>query len=211
MERNKWLPAKAAKLQVLDKVNGQATVLTVQVGRSAGFGSLTIIVKSCMVRTPDQPADSAGYLNVTDSHSDSMRLCRLAAGERAIRVDDAAPNLRYPCYRVRLDPWTSLPPFHRTALMLDMDGTLIDLALTPDSRDRPRRVCQRLLRRSVDMLDGALAIVTGRPVETVDQLFSDAHLVPSPASMAAPSGLPSLNEDRATRLARAACIMASHG
>jgi len=60
-----------AKLQALDKVNAQASDLTIKVGQSATFGSLTITVKSCVVRPPDQPADAAAYLDVTDSHADS--------------------------------------------------------------------------------------------------------------------------------------------
>ena len=68
---NTWLPAGVARLQALDKVNAQATALTVKVGQSATFGSLTITVKACVVRPPDQPADAAAYLDVTDSHPDS--------------------------------------------------------------------------------------------------------------------------------------------
>jgi hypothetical protein len=66
-----WVPAGAAKLQALDKVNAQASDLTIKVGQSATFGSLTIMVKSCMIRPSDQPADAAAFLNVTDSHPDS--------------------------------------------------------------------------------------------------------------------------------------------
>jgi hypothetical protein len=68
---NIWVPAGAAKLEALDKVNAQASELTIKVGQSATFGSLTISVKSCMVRPPDQPADAAAYLDVTDSHPDA--------------------------------------------------------------------------------------------------------------------------------------------
>ncbi len=68
---NVWLPAGSAKLQALDKVNAQATAMTVKVGQSATFGSLTIRVKACLVRPGDQPADAAAYLAVTDSHPDS--------------------------------------------------------------------------------------------------------------------------------------------
>jgi trehalose 6-phosphate phosphatase len=67
----------------------------------------------------------------------------------------------------------ALPPFHRAALFLDMDGTLIDLAPTPDAV-----VVQPGLPETLsalrDALGGALAIVTGRPIETVDRLFGDA-------------------------------------
>ncbi len=69
-----------------------------------------------------------------------------------------------------MDP---LPPFHRAALLLDMDGTLIDLAPTPEAVVVPAGLPETLvtLRNS---LSGALAIVTGRPIETVDRLFGDA-------------------------------------
>jgi trehalose 6-phosphate phosphatase len=67
----------------------------------------------------------------------------------------------------------TLPPFRRAALLLDMDGTLIDLAPTPDAV-----VVAPGLREDLgtlrDALGGALAIVTGRPIETVDRLFGDA-------------------------------------
>lgn len=68
---NIWVPAAVAKLQALDKVNAQASELTIKVGQAASFGSLTITVKSCMIRPPNQPADAAAYLDITDSHPDS--------------------------------------------------------------------------------------------------------------------------------------------
>jgi hypothetical protein len=68
---NDWLPARTVKLQALDKVNAQTAVLTIKVGGSATFGSLTITAKACVVRPTDQPADAAAYLSVTDSHLDS--------------------------------------------------------------------------------------------------------------------------------------------
>jgi hypothetical protein len=72
MERpSSWLPASVVKLQALDKVNAQTAALTVKVGGSTTFGSLTIIAKACVVRPTDQPADAAAFLAVTDSHADS--------------------------------------------------------------------------------------------------------------------------------------------
>jgi hypothetical protein len=68
---NVWVPAGAVKLQALDKVNAVATALTIKVGQSATFGSLTIAVKACVSRPADQPADAAAFLDVTDSRPDS--------------------------------------------------------------------------------------------------------------------------------------------
>jgi hypothetical protein len=68
---NGWLPAATVKIQALDKVNAQTAALTIKVGASVAFGSLTIVAKACAVRPADQPADAAAYLTVTDSHPDS--------------------------------------------------------------------------------------------------------------------------------------------
>jgi trehalose 6-phosphate phosphatase len=64
----------------------------------------------------------------------------------------------------------ALPPFDRAALLLDMDGTLLDIAPTPDSvvvtPDLPPTLV-RLRQR----LGGAVAVITGRPVEQIDALL----------------------------------------
>ena len=58
----------------------------------------------------------------------------------------------------------------RAALLLDLDGTLLDIAPTPDSVVVPDglRASLAALRR---LLGDALAVVTGRPVEQVDALL----------------------------------------
>lgn len=63
-----------------------------------------------------------------------------------------------------------LPP--RAALLLDLDGTLIDIAPTPDSVVVPDDL-RRSLKRLRDHLENAVAIVTGRPIEQVDALLGD--------------------------------------
>ena len=59
----------------------------------------------------------------------------------------------------------------RGALLLDFDGTLVPIAPRPDEVQLPPglvALLQRLHRR----LDGALAIVTGRDLETLDDLLA---------------------------------------
>jgi trehalose 6-phosphate phosphatase len=66
----------------------------------------------------------------------------------------------------------ALPPYRNTALLLDLDGTLLDLAPTPDSVVVPPGLLDAL-RTVRDDLAGALAVVTGRAIETIDALLGD--------------------------------------
>lgn len=63
-----WEPRPVAELQVLDKNNARSADLTVPVGQSAHYGSLTITVAACMVRPPSDPPDATAYLIINDQH-----------------------------------------------------------------------------------------------------------------------------------------------
>jgi trehalose 6-phosphate phosphatase len=63
-----------------------------------------------------------------------------------------------------------LPPFRNTALLLDLDGTLLDLAPAPDLVVVPPGLTDTLLTIK-DQLGGALAVVTGRSIEEIDSLL----------------------------------------
>ena len=57
------------------------------------------------------------------------------------------------------------------ALFLDIDGTLLDLAPTPQAVHVDAGL-SRLLPRLQQQLDGAVALVTGRSISDVDRLFA---------------------------------------
>lgn len=61
------------------------------------------------------------------------------------------------------------------AFFLDIDGTLIDIAPTPDAVVVPEEL-PGVLARLRDRTDGALALITGRGMETVDRLFAPVLL-----------------------------------
>lgn len=61
------------------------------------------------------------------------------------------------------------------ALFLDVDGTLAPFAATPEAVTIPPTVVADLARLQ-DRLDGALALLSGRPLDQLDRLFFPLHL-----------------------------------
>ena len=65
--------------------------------------------------------------------------------------------------------------FQKVALLLDVDGTMLDIAPTPLEVDVPPSLL-RILERLLERTDGALALVSGRPMWQLDTLFSPLRL-----------------------------------
>ncbi len=96
----------------------------------------------------------------------------------------------------------------RTALLLDVDGTLIDIALSPFAVDVPETLKTALTR----LLDKtAIALVSGRPIRDLDKLFGPLKL-PAIGGHGAetrlrpgevPERIPDLNDDVRSRLIEA--------
>jgi trehalose 6-phosphate phosphatase len=59
----------------------------------------------------------------------------------------------------------------RTALLLDIDGTLIDIADTPARVVVPPTL-RKTLSNLLDLSGGGVALVSGRTIETIDELFA---------------------------------------
>lgn len=70
------------------------------------------------------------------------------------------------------------PPRQRAAeiaLFLDVDGTLVEIEREPGAVHVPERLCRILADLKV-ATDGALALVSGRPLAQLDRLFSPLRL-----------------------------------
>ena len=72
-------------------------------------------------------------------------------------------------------PQTSEVSLERDAFLLDIDGTLLDIAPTPESVRVPAtlKATLAILQQSAG---GALALVSGRPLSAIDQLFAPLSL-----------------------------------
>lgn len=62
-----WVPQRVAELQALDKVTARVSTLRVPVNQPASFGTLTVTVRACQARPPDEVPDAAAWLEIADS------------------------------------------------------------------------------------------------------------------------------------------------
>ena len=95
-----WVPRQGAELQVLDKVTARISVLRAGVGQAAQYGTLTITVRACNARPPDEVPDAAAFLEMTDNR-------RAAGAQQVFRgwMFANAPGvsmLEHPVYDVRV-------------------------------------------------------------------------------------------------------------
>lgn len=97
-----WLPRQKATIQALDKVNARFATLTIPIGQTATYQSLTITVRSCLERPADQPADAAVFVTVTDK-ADPARPTALWL----LRSAPAVSMLQHPIFDLRVMGCTS--------------------------------------------------------------------------------------------------------
>jgi len=89
---------------------------------------------------------------------------------------ESARLMAEPPFSVHLKTLPVAPdPMPDWALFLDLDGTLLDIASTPDSVVVPEGLVQDIAAAS-KMLGGALAIVSGRGLESIDRLLAPLRL-----------------------------------
>ena len=77
--------------------------------------------------------------------------------------------------RTRLPPESLKFDLDRTAIFLDVDGTLLDIAPTPLEVKVPPRLRDALHRLWL-RLDGAIAFISGRPIGELDRIFDPLRL-----------------------------------
>ena len=83
--------------------------------------------------------------------------------------------LRSRRYRHRMSIKPKLNISDRMAVFLDFDGTLVNIAERPDLVQIPPELLETL-QHAHDRLAGALAFITGRSIEVLDQLLSPLRL-----------------------------------
>lgn len=103
-----WVRRGVAELQALDKITARVSVLRAPVGEAQRFGTLTITVRACHARPPDESPDGAVWMEISDSRANRLPGGReVAAGETLFRgwmfAERPAVNMmEHPVYDLRL-------------------------------------------------------------------------------------------------------------
>ena len=92
-----WLPRDTADLLVLDKVSARSNKVSLRVGQAADNVSLSITLRGCAVRPPDQAQDAAAYLDIKDSRPGAPGFHGWV-----LRNEPGLNMLEHPVYDVRL-------------------------------------------------------------------------------------------------------------
>lgn len=95
-----WLSGETADLALLDKVTARTSMQAVAVGQATRFGTLVIAVARCLRRPPEEPAEAAAWITVTEQGAASD-------GQPAFRgwmfaSSPALNPLEHPVYDVRV-------------------------------------------------------------------------------------------------------------
>src|SRR5277367_671235 len=76
---------------------------------------------------------------------------------------------------MELEPASFLPDLRKCAILLDIDGTILDFAPSPRQVRVPVELRQTLTRLN-ELTGGALALVSGRALADIDLIFSPLEL-----------------------------------
>lgn len=60
------VPMEKARLQGLDKITARVSTIEAPVGQAVAFGALEITVRACDKRPPEEPPESAAYVEIVE-------------------------------------------------------------------------------------------------------------------------------------------------
>lgn len=100
--------AETAVLQGLDKITARISTFEAPVDQPARFGSLEITVRRCQKTPPEEPPESAAFLEIVDVHPDSPEVLLFSGWMFA--SSPAVSALEHPVYDVWVIDCKADPP-----------------------------------------------------------------------------------------------------
>jgi len=126
---NTWQGRSQAIVRVLDRQDSHVELLTIPVGSTQPFKSLSITAKACLDRPPTLSADAAVSLEVADSHPDGVHFTGwMLAAEPSLNVLDS------PVYDLRVVSCSGDPVAPTPIALKDLAGVL-QAAVAPTTQN----------------------------------------------------------------------------
>jgi hypothetical protein len=91
-------PAKFAVLRTLDKVTARVATITLAVGDTVTLGRLSVTVRACDKLPPEEPPESAAFLEIVENQPDAPPVPRFTGWMFA--SSPALSALEHPIYDV---------------------------------------------------------------------------------------------------------------
>jgi hypothetical protein len=93
-----WIDMNTAVLQGLDKVTARISTIEAPIGRPVRFGALEITVRACRKHPPEEPPESAVFVEITEKKADEAP--KLLFSGWMFASSPALSTLQHPVYDV---------------------------------------------------------------------------------------------------------------
>jgi len=97
-----WIDGDVAQLQALDKITARISTLTAPIGQATVFGTLSITVKRCAYRPPEEPPEDAGFIDIIDRGHDGQSEGKGIFSGWMFSSSPAVSALEHPVYDITL-------------------------------------------------------------------------------------------------------------
>lgn len=92
--QSEWVAQGSAELRGVDKVMARTTPLAARPGETLRFGPLSVVVRSCIARPPDRPADAAAFVEVSEGNREVFRGWMVLSQPQLGLVEHATHDIR---------------------------------------------------------------------------------------------------------------------
>jgi hypothetical protein len=92
-----WLPKPQGSVRVMNKIDSTVQLVTLKVGETVTYQSLSLTLSGCFVRPQDLPEDAAAHLKIADSRPDAPGF-----DGWMLKREPALNMLQHPVYDVQL-------------------------------------------------------------------------------------------------------------
>ncbi len=93
-----WIDMNTAVLQGLDKVTARISTIEAPIGKPVNFGTLEITVRACRKHPPEEPPESAAFIEIREKKADEAP--KLLFSGWMFASSPALSTLQHPVYDV---------------------------------------------------------------------------------------------------------------